>query len=163
MLDIEFGSAGDDNLQPRSLCGGIGQDPQETWATLSIATLVKCVNDKDEWVFWVVRKGVDEVKEKSVFHRLWSKVRVVFQVFCYNGSERWEDHGEFVDESRKDIYGLAQNPVVPPAENGTSKVASLGKVCTDGMGLTTFFRFRVSHGTSTYSSGEHSLYWLPSP
>src|SRR5258706_9567450 len=74
ILDIDFGSAGDDNLQPRSLCGGIGQDLQETWATLSIATLVKCVNDKDERVFRVVRKGADEVKEKRALHRLRSKV-----------------------------------------------------------------------------------------
>src|SRR5882757_5171637 len=134
MLDLEFGSAGDDDLQPRSLCGGIGQDLQETWATLSIATLVKCVNDKDERVFRVVRKGADEVKEKRALHRLRSKVWVVAQVFCYSGSERWEDHGEFVDESRKDISELLQNWVVPPAENGTSKVVLLVKVCTDGMG-----------------------------
>ena len=53
-LDIGFGSAGDDDLQPRSLCSGIGQGLQETWATLSTATLVKCVNDKDERVFRVV-------------------------------------------------------------------------------------------------------------
>src|SRR5258706_820766 len=74
ILDIDFGSAGDDNLQPRSLCGGIGQDLQETWATLSIATLVKCVNDKDDRVFRVVRKGTDEFKEKRALHRLRSKV-----------------------------------------------------------------------------------------
>jgi hypothetical protein len=40
VLDIDFGSACDDDLQPRSLCGCIDQDLQETWATLSIATLV---------------------------------------------------------------------------------------------------------------------------
>ena len=55
MLDIDFGSAGDDNLQPRSLCGCIDQDLQETWATLSITTLVKCVNDKDKSVLRVTR------------------------------------------------------------------------------------------------------------
>jgi len=74
MLDIDFGSAGDDNLQPQSLCSSIGQGLQETWATLSTATLVKCVNDKDKQVFRVVRKGADEVKEKRAFHQLWSKV-----------------------------------------------------------------------------------------
>jgi len=63
---------------------------------------------------------------------------VVAQVLRYNGTERWEDHGEFVDESRKDIYGLAQNPVVPPAENGTSKVVSFVKVRTNGMGQRRF-------------------------
>ncbi len=68
MLDIEFRSTGDDDLQPRSLCGCIGQDLQETWATLSIATLVKCVNYKHESVIRVARKGADEIKEERAFH-----------------------------------------------------------------------------------------------
>src|SRR5258706_11665234 len=88
MLDIGFGSAGDDNLEPRSLCGCIGQDLQETWATLSIATLVKCVNYKDESALRVARKGVDEIKEERASHRLRSEVWVVAKVFCYNGSKR---------------------------------------------------------------------------
>src|SRR5882757_2411940 len=103
MLDIDFGSAGDDDLQPRSLCGCIGQDPQETWATLSIAALVKCVNDKDKSVFRVARKGADEIKEERAFHRLRSKVWVVAKVFCYNGSKRGKEYGEFVDESGKNV------------------------------------------------------------
>src|SRR5258706_5594238 len=61
ILNIDFGSAGDDNLQPRSLCGCIGQDLQETCAASSIATLVKCVNNKDESVLRLARKGVDEI------------------------------------------------------------------------------------------------------
>src|SRR5258706_6371587 len=130
-LDINFGSAGDDDLQPRSLCGCIGQDLQETWASFSIATLVKCVNNKDESVLRVARKGADQIKEERAFHRLWSEVRVVVKVSCYNGSKRGKDHGEFVDESRKDVDGFAQIRVVPPAEKGSSKVLLLVKACTD--------------------------------
>ena len=64
MLDIDFSSARDDNLQPRSLCGCIGQDLQETWVTLSIATLVKCVNDKGKSVLRVARKRAEEIKKE---------------------------------------------------------------------------------------------------
>src|SRR5258706_15105103 len=97
MLDIDFGSARDDDLQPRRLCGGICQDLQETWASFSIATLVKCVNDKDESVLRVARKGAYEIKEERAFHRLQSKFWVVAKVVCYNGSKRGEVCGEFVD------------------------------------------------------------------
>ena len=134
MLDIDFGSAGDDNLEPWGLCGCIGQDLQDTWATSGITTLVKCVNDKDESVLRVARKGEDETKEERAFHRLRSKVWVFAKVFCYNGSKRGEEYGEFIDESRKDASGLAQIRVVPPAEKGSSKVLSLMKACTDRMG-----------------------------
>jgi len=131
MLDIDFGSARDDDLKPRSLCGCMGQDLQETWATFSITTLVKCVNDKDESVLREARKGANEIKEERAFHRLWSKVWVVAKVLCYNCSKRWEDDGEFVDESRKDVHGLAQVRVIPPAEKSRSKVVSLMKACAD--------------------------------
>jgi len=97
MLDINFGSAGDDNLEPRGLCSGIGQDLQETWVTSMVTALVKCINNKDESVLWVVRKGSDEIKEERAFHRLWSKVWVVAKVFCYNGPKRGEEYCEFVD------------------------------------------------------------------
>src|SRR5258706_4616486 len=133
-LDIDLGSAGNDNLQPRSLCGCIGQDPQETFATLSIATLVKCVNHKYESVLRVASKGVDEIKEERAFHRLRSEVWVVAKVFCYTCSKRGKEYGEFVDEGRKDVYGLVQIWVVPPAEKGSGKVVSLVKTCTDRMG-----------------------------
>ena len=134
MLDIDFGSARDDDLQPRSLCGGIGQDLQEWWATLSIATLVECVNDKGESVLRVARKRVDEINKERAFHRFWSKVRVVTKVLCYNGPKRGEEFGESVDESGKDVYGLAQIRVIPPTEKRPSKVVSLVKACTDRMG-----------------------------
>ena len=134
MLDIGFSSAGDDNLQPRSLCGCIGQDLQETWATLIIATLVKCVNDKDESVRRLARNGADEINEERAFHRLRSEIWVVVKVSCYNGSKGGKEYGEFVDDSGKDVDGLAQNWVVPPAEKGSSKVLLLVKACTDRMG-----------------------------
>ena len=131
MLDIDFGSAGDNNLQPRSLCGCIGQGLQEMWATLSIAALVKCVNNKNESVLRVARKGADEIKEEGAFYRLQGEVWVIAKVFRYNGSKGRKEYGKFVDESRKDIYGLAQIRVVPPAEKGSSKVVPLVKACTD--------------------------------
>ena len=134
MLDIDFGSAGDDNFQPRSLCGHIGQDLQETWATLSIATLVKRVNNKDESMVRVARKGADEIKEEGAFHRLRSKIWVVTKVFCYNGSKSGKEYGKFMDKSREDVYGLTQTWVIPPAEKGSGKVVSLVKTCTDRMG-----------------------------
>src|SRR5258706_5753183 len=134
MLNIDFGFTRDDDLQPRSLCGCIGQDPQETWATLSIATFVKCVNDKDESVLRVARKGADQIKEERAPHRLRSKVWVVAKAFCYNCSKRWKDDGEFVDEGQKDVYGVAQIRVVPLAEKRSSKVVSLVKGCADRMG-----------------------------
>src|SRR5258706_3562284 len=113
-LDIDFGSARDDDLQPRSLCGRIGQVLQETWATFSIATLVKCVNDKDESVLRVAGKGADEIKEERAFHRFWSKVWVIAKVLGYNCSKRWEDYGEVVDERGEEVYGVTQIQVVPP-------------------------------------------------
>ncbi len=103
MLDVNFGPAGDDNLKPWSLCSGTGQDPQEIWATSSVATLVQCVDDEDERVLRVARKGADEIKEECALHRLQSKVWVVAKVFCYNGSKRREEYCEFVDESRNDV------------------------------------------------------------
>ena len=81
MLDIDFSSARDGDLQPGSLCGRIDQDPQETWATLSIATLVKRVNNKDEIALGVARKGAEEIKEESAFHRFHSEVWVVVKAF----------------------------------------------------------------------------------
>src|SRR5258706_11838066 len=106
-MDIDFGSASDDDLQPRSLCDCIGQGPQETLATLSVATLVKCVDDKDESVLRVARKGANEVKEDRALQRLWSKFWVVVKVFCYNGSKGGKLYGEFMDKSGEDVNGFA--------------------------------------------------------
>ena len=99
--------------------------------TSSVATLVKCVNDKGKSALWVARKAADEIKEERATHQLQSQVWVVTKALCYNGSERWEDHREFVDEDQKDVCEFAQIQVVPPAEKGPSKVALLVEVCTD--------------------------------
>ena len=101
---------------------------------MGVAALVKSVNDKDESAFRVVRKGAEEVKKERAFHRLRSKVWVVAKVLCYKGPKGREEDGEFVDESRKDVYGLAQIWVASPAEKGSGKVVSLVKDCTDRMG-----------------------------
>ena len=98
---------------------------------MSITALIKCVNNKDESVLRVARKGADEIKEERAFHRLRSEVRVLAKVFCYDGSKWGEEYGEFVDEGREDVYGLAQIRVVPPAEKRSSKVVSLMKTCAD--------------------------------
>ena len=79
----------------------------------------------------MARKGADKIKEERAFHRPRGKVWVVAKVFCYNGSKRGEEYGEFVDESGKDIYGLAQIWVVPTAEKRPSKGVSLVKACAD--------------------------------
>ena len=101
---------------------------------MSIATLVKCVNDKDEGVLRVARKGADEIKEERAFHRLWSKFWVVAKVFCNNGPKWGEVYREFMDESGEDVHGFAQIRVIPPAEKRSSKVVSLVKACADRMG-----------------------------
>ena len=131
MLDINFSSAGDDDLEPQSLCSSIHQDLQDTWAASRVTTLVKCINDKDKSVLQVARKGVDEIKEERAFHQLQSKIWVIAKVFCYNDLKRGEDYCKFVDESQKDVYGLAQIQVVSLAEKGTSKVIPLVKACTN--------------------------------
>ncbi len=82
----------------------------------------------------MAREGTDEIKEERAFHRLRSKVWVLAKVFCNNGLKRGEECGEFVDESGKDVYGLAQIQVVPPAEKCSSEVVSLVKACADQMG-----------------------------
>ena len=82
----------------------------------------------------VARKGAYEIKEERPLHRLRSGVWVLAKVFCYNGSKGGKEYGKFVDESRKDVYGLAQSRVVPPAEKGASKVVPFVKACTDRMG-----------------------------
>ena len=134
MLDVNFGSAGDDNLEPRDLRSSIGQELQDTRTTSSISTLIKCINNKNESVIRVVREVAEKVKEKRAIHRLWSEVRVVTQTLCYKCSKRGDDHGEFVDESRKDVDGFAQIRVVSPAEKGSSKVVSLMKLFANRMG-----------------------------
>jgi len=61
-------NSSDDNPEPQSLCSCIGQDLQDPWAALDVATLVKCVDDKDKSVLLVARKGADQFKEERAFH-----------------------------------------------------------------------------------------------
>jgi len=132
-VDISFGSTGDDNFEPWSKCDCVAQDFQEYWTAPVIATFVECINDKDESMLWVARKVVDEVKEERVLHRLGCQIWVGAKTVCDNAPKRGEDSGECVDESRKDILGIVQIRVVPPAEKGSSEEHSLMKAFTDRM------------------------------
>ena len=100
-----------------------------------------------------VGKEADKIKNESISHRLWSKIMVFVNVLCYNGSRRGGEYGEFVNESRKDVYGLAQIRVIPSAEKGSSRVDSLVKACTDRI----VSPIRGEQKNSLYSSIEHSL------
>ena len=55
------------------------------------------------------------------------------EMFHDNGSKRREDYCKLVDESWKDISGLAQFWVIPPAEIHSGKLILIVKVCTDRM------------------------------
>ena len=68
IFDINFGSTGDDNFEPRRMCGHFGQNLQEDWSTPIVSTLVKSVDDKYESLFWVAREFADEVKKERVLH-----------------------------------------------------------------------------------------------
>ena len=94
MLDIDFGSTSDDNSQPLGLCGCVGQDPQDIWATFIVTTFVECVDYKDERTFWVTREAADEVEEDKWLHRFWCQVWVAAKALCHNSPKRGEDSGE---------------------------------------------------------------------
>ena len=137
-LDIDFGPTGDDELEPRNLCSGIGQAPQDTRATSGVAALVKCINDKNEGVIWMVRKVAKEVKKDRAIDQPLSEVWVIVEMLCYNGSKMGDDHSEFVDESGKDVHGFTQIRVVSPTEKGSSKVVPFMKSFADRMGQRCF-------------------------
>src|SRR5260221_13460848 len=132
-LNIGFRSTRDDNFEPRSVCSRVGQILQEGRTTLLVATLIECIDDKDERVFRVARKGADEFNEEIILHRLWCQVWVIAKTVCYNLSKWREYPREFVDESGKDISRLAQVRVIPPAEKGSSKVLLIVEAFTDRM------------------------------
>ena len=67
-LDIDFLSTGDNNLEPRSVCGRVCQCLQDACTTLNAATFIKSVNDKYESLYWEARKFADEVKEEGGSH-----------------------------------------------------------------------------------------------
>src|SRR5258708_29354892 len=114
-LNIGFRSTHDDNFEPRSVCSRFGQSVQEDRTTLLVATLIECINDKDERGFRVTRKGADELKEEMILHRLWCQVWVISKTVCYNLSKRREYPCDFVAESWKHMFRLAQVRVIPPA------------------------------------------------
>ena len=126
-MDIDFGSTSDDYPEPWSMSSGVGESPQDIWTALRAATLIKCVDNKDESTFGGARKFPDELKEERVVHRPRRQVWIVTKALCYNAPKWGERSCELVDESRQDISGLAQTAVIPPAEKGTSKVISLVK------------------------------------
>src|SRR5258708_7914938 len=90
-LDIDFGSTGDDNFEPRCMCSRIGQNLQDGSASPSVTTLVKCINDKDKSIFRVARKGADEIKEERPLHRPWCQIWIMAKTVCHNASKRGED------------------------------------------------------------------------
>ena len=90
----------------------------------------------------VARKAADEIKEERSVHQLRSQVWVIMKALCDNGLKRREDYGECVDESQKNVYGLAHIGVVPLAEECSCKMVSLVKVCTYGMGQQCFSNSR---------------------
>ena len=132
-LDIDFGSTGDDDLEPRSLCSCIGQDLQDAWTAPVVPTFVERIDNKDKTTLGGARQFADEVKEKGVLHRLRCQVWVVAKRLCHDAPKGGEDYGKFVNEGRKDISGLAQIRVVPPAEKRSTKLLPIMKVCTDRM------------------------------
>ena len=132
-MDVDLGSASDDDLEPGSLGGRVGENPQDGWASPCIATLVQCVDDKDESMGWVMRKGADEIKEESIFHRLCGQVWIAVQVFRDNPSKRRVDFCKLVDESREDIFRVVRIGVISLAKEPSDELLSLLKFFTDGM------------------------------
>ena len=132
-LNIDLGSARDDDFEPWSMCGDVGKSPQESWTLLGVATFVECVNHKNKSALWVARKGAEEIKEERVPHRLRCQVWVTAEMVCNGGSKRGKDSREFVDESGKDISELAQIRVIPSAEERPSKVLSTVEEFADRM------------------------------
>ena len=79
------------------------------------------------------RKFADELKEERVLHRPWHQVCIVTKASCYKTAKRGEGYRKFVDKSRQDISGLAQTPIIPPAEKCASEVISLVEDRADRM------------------------------
>ena len=131
-FDIDFGSTGNDNLEPRGLCGYIGQGLQDISATLIVATLIKCVNDKGaRMLIRLARHGEDKIEEICVCHRLRCHVRFTTKLFCHNPSKSRGDFGEFIDESWEDVSRLIRIRVIFLAEKRSDELISLVECFTD--------------------------------
>jgi hypothetical protein len=106
----------------------VRQSLQDVWTTLGGATLIRYVNDKDESPFWEATKFADEVKEEwcsivsgTMLGSLGRRSATMFR--------KGEEYCELVDKSRKDISGLAQIWVIPPAEKRSSNLLLIVNVC----------------------------------
>ena len=113
--------------------GGVGQSLQDVWTALSVATLIKCIDDEDESMLGGARKSADELKEEGVLHRPWHQVWVITKASCHKAAKRGKNYSKFVDESRQDVSGFAQTPIIPPAEKCASEVISLVEDRADRM------------------------------
>src|SRR5258706_2639670 len=131
MLDIVFGSTGDDDFEPRSTCNRVAQNPQEHWTIFVVTTFIECINDKDESVLRVAREAADEVKEERIFHRSRCQIWVAAKTVCHDPSKRGEDFSEFGDESRKNVSEFAHIRVISLAEKRSSKPLTCVKIFTN--------------------------------
>ena len=123
-MNIGFRPTSDDDFEPRSMRGGVGQSPQNPWTGAIVTALINCVDDKDKSALGGARKFADEFMEEGVVHGPWRQVWVVAKMSCDDAPKRGEGSSEFVDESRQDIPGLVQTRIVPLAEKCTGKVFS---------------------------------------
>ena len=131
MTNIDFGSTSNDDPEPWSMRRSEVQSPQDPWTSESVATLINCVDDKDEGTIGRAGQFADEPKEEEWLDRPWHQVWIMPQVFCNEASKRGEYYREFVDESRQDIYGLVQICVIPLAEKSASKMILFAKPRTN--------------------------------
>ena len=131
-FDIGFGSTGDDDFEPRSSCGYAGQGLQDFSATLIVATLIKCVNDKGAtMLIRLARHGEDKIEEVCVCHRLSCQVWFTTKLFCHNPSKGRGDFGEFIDESWKDVSRIVRIRVISLAEKRSNELILLIECFTD--------------------------------
>ena len=77
-----------------------------------------------------------------MFHGISRQVWVFTKTLCDKASKRREDCREVVDESRKDVSGLAQIWVIPPAEKRSSQLSVFVKACADRMSQRRFANAR---------------------
>ena len=124
-MNIGFGPTSDDDFEPRSMRGGVGQSPQNPWTSAIVTALISCIDDKDESALGGARKFADELMEEGVVHGPWRQVWVVAKMCCDDAPKRWEGSSEFVDESWQDISRLAQTRIIPLAEKCAGEVFSL--------------------------------------
>ena len=77
MMDIDFGSTSNNDLEPWNMRRSEGESPQDCWTSESVTTLINCVDDKDKSTFGRAREFADEPKEKEWLDRPWDQVWIV--------------------------------------------------------------------------------------